>query len=285
MIAVTGATGQLGRLVIDALADRVPSASIVAAVRRPAAAADLAARGFVVREADYDRPATLEAAFAGVRTLLLISSSDIGKRVAQHRAVIAAARAAGVTRIVYTSILGAADSPLMLAAEHRASEADLAASGLEFVLLRNGWYLENYQSAVGMAVQHGAVLGAAQSGQVSAAARRDYADAAASVLLRDDVPTGQVYELSGDSAFTMADLAAEIAGASGRQVSYVDMTPADYAGRLKELGLPDGLADVLADSDAGLAQGGLYGDSGDLAALIGRPTTAMPEFVVSALKG
>ncbi|MGY9047002.1 MAG: NAD(P)H-binding protein, partial [Rhodobacterales bacterium] len=184
MIAVTGATGQLGRHVITALLERTKAETIVAAVRRPEAAKDLAALGVAVREADYDRPETLAAAFAGVETVLLISSSEVGKRVPQHQAVIDAAKAAGVTRIVYTSLLGAPQSVLMLGEEHRATEAALAASGLEVVLLRNGWYLENYESAVGMALEHGAVLGAAQEGRVSAASRKDYAEAAAVVLTR-----------------------------------------------------------------------------------------------------
>ena len=285
MIAVTGATGQLGRLVIDALLEKVPAASVAALVRDPAKAADLAARGVTLRQADYAQPETLFPALEGVDTLLLISSSEVGQRAPQHQAVIDAAAAAGVGLIAYTSILHADSSPLALAEEHRATEAALAASGLDHVLLRNGWYSENYAGSVPTAAEHGAVIGAAGEGRISAAARADYAAAAAAVLADPAAHAGKTYELAGDTAFTLADLAAEIARQSGKPVTYQDMPQAAYAEALKGFGLPGPFAEILADSDVGASRGGLFDDSHALSALIGRPTTPMSEMVKSALAG
>lgn len=285
MIAVTGATGQLGRLVIDALLEKVPAASVAAPVRDPAKAADLAARGVTLRQADYAQPETLFPALEGVDTLLLISSSEVGQRAPQHQAVIDAAAAAGVGLIAYTSILHADSSPLALAEEHRATEAALAASGLDHVLLRNGWYSENYAGSVPTAAEHGAVIGAAGEGRIAAAARADYAAAAAAVLADPAAHAGKTYELAGDTAFTLADLAAEIARQSGKPVTYQDMPQAAYAEALKGFGLPGPFAEILADSDVGASRGGLFDDSHALSALIGRPTTPMSEMVKSALAG
>lgn len=285
MIAVTGATGQLGRLVIDALLEKVPAASVAALVRDPAKAADLATRGVTLRQADYSQPETLFPALEGVDTLLLISSSEVGQRARQHQAVIDAAAAAGVGLIAYTSILHADSSPLALAEEHRATEAALAASGLDHVLLRNGWYSENYAGSVPTAAEHGAVIGAAGEGRIAAAARADYAAAAAAVLADPAAHAGKTYELAGDTAFTLADLAAEIARQSGKPVTYQDMPQAAYAEALKGFGLPGPFAEILADSDVGASRGGLFDDSHALSALIGRPTTPMSEMVNSALAG
>ncbi len=285
MIAVTGATGQLGRLVIDALLEKVPAASVAALVRAPAKAADLAARGVTLRQADYAQPETLFPALEGVDTLLLISSSEVGQRAPQHQAVIDAAAAAGVGLIAYTSILHDDSSPLALAEEHRATEAALATSGLDHVLLRNGWYSENYAGSVPTAAEHGAVIGAAGEGRISAAARADYAAAAAAVLADPAAHAGKTYELAGDTAFTLADLAAEIARQSGKPVTYQDMPQAAYAEALKGFGLPGPFAEILADSDVGASRGGLFDDSHALSALIGRPTTPMSEMVKSALAG
>jgi len=285
MIAVTGATGQLGRLVIDALLEKVPAATVAALVRDPAKAADLAARGVTLRQADYAQPETLFPALEGVDTLLLISSSEVGQRAPQHQAVIDAAAAAGVGLIAYTSILHADSSPLALAEEHRATEAALAASGLDHVLLRNGWYSENYAGSVLTAAEHGAVIGAAGEGRIAAAARADYAAAAAAVLADPAAHAGKTYELAGDTAFTLADLAAEIARQSGKPVTYQDMPQAAYAEALKGFGLPGPFAEILADSDVGASRGGLFDDSHALSALIGRPTTPMSEMVKSALAG
>ncbi|WHQ76078.1 SDR family oxidoreductase [Pantoea sp. Lij88] len=282
MIAVTGATGQLGRIVIDTLLKKVPAGEIVAAVRTPAKAADLAAQGVIVRQADYSQPETLRAAFAGVDKLLLISGSEVGQREAQHKAVIEAAQAAGVGFIAYTSLLHADTSPLGLGAEHRATEALLKASGIPFALLRNGWYTENYAASIPPALAHHAFIGAAGEGRIASAARQDYAEAAAEVMTRED-QAGNVYELSGDDSYTLAQFAAEIAAQSGEKVDYVNLSQADFAAALKGAGLPEGLAEMLADSDAGAEKGGLFDDSHQLSKLIGRPTTSWQAVIRSAL--
>ena len=282
MFAVTGATGQLGRFVIDALLKKVPAGEIVAAVRTPAKAADFAARGVVVRQADYGQPETLAAAFAGVDKLLLISGSEVGQREAQHKAVIEAARTAGVSFIAYTSLLHADRSPLGLGVEHRATEALLQASGIPFALLRNGWYSENYAASIAPALAHHAFIGAAGEGRIASAARQDYADAAAEVLTRDN-QAGKVYELAGDDSYTLAQFAAEIAAQSGEKVDYVNLSQQEFAAALKAAGLPEGLAEMLADSDAGAEQGGLFDDSHQLSQLIGRPTTPYQDVIGAAL--
>jgi NAD(P)H dehydrogenase (quinone) len=284
MIAITGATGQLGRLVIQNLLNTVPASQIVAAVRSPEKAADLAALGVQVRQADYAQPATLEAAFQGVDKLLLISSSEVGQRAPQHAAVIAAAQKAGVKLLAYTSLLRADSSPLGLAAEHKETEAMLRASGLPHVLLRNGWYTENYTGSVPAALQYGAVMGSAKDGRIASAARADYAAAAAAVLTKEG-QAGQVYELAGDNAYTLAELAAEIAKQSGKPVVYNDLPEADYKAALVQVGLPEGFAALLADSDVGASKGALFDDSHQLSQLIGRPTTPLAEVVKTALAG
>lgn len=282
MIAVTGATGQLGRFVIDALLKKVPAGEIVAAVRTPAKAADLAALGVIVRQADYGQPETLEAAFAGVDKLLLISGSEVGQRKAQHKAVIEAARAAGVGFIAYTSLLHADTSPLGLGVEHRATEALLKASGIPFALLRNGWYSENYAASIPPALAHHAFIGAAGEGRIASAARQDYAEAAAEVMTRED-QAGKVYELAGDDSYTLAQFATEIAAQSGEKVDYVNLSQSEFAAALKNAGLPEGLAEMLADSDAGAEKGGLFDDSRQLSQLIGRPTTTWQAVIRAAL--
>ena len=283
MIVVTGASGQLGRLVIQSLLKTVPAAGIVAAVRQPAAVADLAALGVQVRQADYAQPATLDAAFQGATKVLLISSSALGERVAQHGNVIDAARRAGVALLAYTSLLHADTSPLGLAAEHTATEALLRASGVPHVLLRNGWYTENYLASLPAVLQHGAVIGSAGEGRIASAARADYADAAAAVLTRDD-QAGQVHELAGDTSYTLAEFAAEVGRQTGRAIPYVNLPEADYRGALLGAGLPEPLAHLLADSDVGASKGGLFDDGHRLSALIGRPTTALPAMVEAALR-
>ncbi|MGG6137329.1 SDR family oxidoreductase [Pantoea allii] len=282
MIAVTGATGQLGRLVIEALRKKIAADHIVATVRSPAKAGDLAALGVVVREADYNKPETLAAAFKGVDKVLLISGSEVGQREAQHRAVIDAAKGAGVKFIAYTSLLHTDTSPLSLGIEHRATEAMLAASGVPYALLRNGWYTENYAASIAPALAHHVFLGAAGEGRISSAARQDYAEAAAEVMVRDD-QAGKVYELAGDNSYTLAEFAAEIAAQSGEKVDYVNLPQAEFAAALKAAGLPAPLADLLADSDVGVAQGGLFDDSRTLSQLIGRPTTAYQDVIRATL--
>ncbi|HEY8532981.1 MAG TPA: SDR family oxidoreductase [Micromonospora sp.] len=283
MITVTAATGQLGRRVVTALLDRgVPASGIVAAVRDPAKAADLAARGVTVRHADYDRPETLPAAFAGTHRLLLISSNQIGRRVLQHRAVVEAARQIGVELLAYTSLLHADTSGMVLAEEHRATEELIRASGLPYVFLRNSWYLENYTATLAPVLRHGVILGAAGEGRVSAASRADFAAAAAAVLTGDG-HAHTTYELGGDSAFTMAELAAEVSRQSGTTVVYRDLSVDEYRAALVAGGLSEAEATLLADSDAGVARGELATDSGHLRALIGRPTTTLAQAVASGL--
>lgn len=283
MIVITGATGQLGRLVIQSLLNKLPASQIVAAVRNPARAADLAALGVQVRKADYTDPALLEAAFQGAEKVLLISSSEIGQRAAQHRNVIDAAKKAGVSLVAYTSILHADRSPLGLAAEHAATEAYLRESGLPHVLLRNGWYTENYLASVPPALQHGAFIGSAGEGRISSAARVDYADAAA-VALTASGQAGKVYELAGDDSYTLTEFAAELSRQSGKPVPYVNLPEADYKAALLGAGLPEPIANLLADSDVGASKGGLFDDQHQLSALIGRPTTSLEALMQAALK-
>ncbi|WP_079436521.1 SDR family oxidoreductase [Zoogloea sp. LCSB751] len=283
MIVVTGASGQLGRLVIENLLQTVPAAQIVAAVRTPAKVADLAARGVQVREADYNRPETLAAAFAGADKLLLISSSEVGSRLPQHRAVIDAAKRAKVGLIAYTSLLHADTSPLPLGAEHKATEQLIVEAGLPAVILRNGWYTENYLASIPPALQYGVVLGSAGEGRIASAARADYAAAAAAVLTRDG-QAGKVYELAGDESYTLAELAAEIARQSGKAVAYQNLPEADFKAALLGAGLPEGLAALLAESDIGASKGGLFDDSHQLSQLIGRPTAGLAALVKAALQ-
>ncbi|MCA6064636.1 SDR family oxidoreductase [Thalassolituus marinus] len=282
MIAITGATGQLGRLVIQQLLQTLPAEQLIAAVRSPERAADLQALGVQVREADYSNPQTLQTAFAGVNKLLLISSSEVGQRAAQHANVIAAARDAGVALLVYTSILHADSSPLPLAEEHKATEQALAASGLPYTLLRNGWYTENYAASVPAALQFGVVLGAAGEGRIASAARADYAAAAAQVMLSDN-QAGKVYELAGDDSYTLSEFAGAIAQISAKNVSYNDMSEADFTVALTQAGLPAPLATMFAESDTGASKGGLFDDSHSLSGLIGRPTTPYQEVIAAQL--
>jgi NAD(P)H dehydrogenase (quinone) len=282
MIVVTGATGQLGRLVIKALLKTQPASDIVAAVRSPEKAADLAALGVQVRRADYNEPATLDTAFKGADKVLLISSSELGRRAVQHRAAINAAKRNGVQLIGYTSVLRADTSPLGLADEHRETEEALRASGVPFVLLRNGWYTENYLRSLAAALEHGAILGNADDGKIASAARADYAEAAALVMTRD-AQAGRVYELAGDSAYTLTELAAEVTRQSGKKVEYQNLSEADYKAALVGLGLPEVVAALLSDSDAAASKGALFDNAHQLSQLLGRPTTPLATVVGEAL--
>ncbi len=283
MYAITGATGQLGRLVIDALLATVPADHIVAAVRSPAKAHDLAERGVVVREADYTRPETLATALVGVDKLLLISSTEVAGRLPLHRAVIDAAQRAGVSLLAYTSMLHADTSPARLAIEHRQTEEVIAASGLPAVILRNGWYAENHLMALPAALEHGAFVGAAKEGRFSSATRKDYAEAAAVALTTDD-QAGKIYELAADHAFTLAELAAEVSRQSGNSVVYNDLARDAYVSVLTGIGLPADLADLLADADVAASRGALFDDGGTLARLIGRPTISLDSLIAAALR-
>ncbi|WP_297530946.1 SDR family oxidoreductase [Thalassolituus sp.] len=284
MIAITGASGQLGRLVIDELLTTTPASEITALVRHPESISDLAERGVTVRQADYNEPGTLIEALKGIKKLLLISSSEVGQRAQQHQNVINAAKENGIELIAYTSILHADTSPLGLAEEHRATEAMLSESGIPFALLRNGWYSENYTAGIPAALQLGTLYGCAGDGLIASAARADYAAAAAKVITMDN-QGDKIYELSGDKAYTLAELAAEISQQTGKEIGYVNLPEADYASALEQAGLPAPLAHMLADSDTGASQGGLYDNSQTLSGLIGRPTTPIAESVKEALKG
>lgn len=278
-LAITGATGQLGRLTLAALKSRAPHLRPIALARDPARAADL---GVETRAFDYARPETLVPALAGVTTLALISSSDFNDRAGQHRAVITAAAAAGVGRIVYTSLLKGGESPMLLAADHIQTEAALAASGVPCTILRNGWYTENYTGTLAGAVQAGAIPGCNPSGRVSAATRADFAEGLAVAAL-DAGLAGQVLELAGDDAFTMPEFAAEVSRQTGRSIPYAAMPQSDYAALLRSFGLPEGFAAILADSDARANEGALFDDSRTLSRLIGRPTTPLSTAVAAAL--
>jgi len=282
MIAITGATGQLGQLVIEHLLKTVSARQIVAIVRNPAKAEALSKHGITVRQADYTDQAAFTAALNGVEKLLLISSSEVGQREPQHKNVINAAKAAGVKFIAYTSLLHADKSPLGLANEHVATEKALADSGIPFALLRNGWYTENYLASAPPALEHGVFIGAAGEGKIASATRADYAAAAANVIAQDG-HAGNVYELAGDNAWTLSELAAELSKQSGKPVAYQNLSEADFATALKGVGLPAGLADMLADSDTGASKGGLFDDSHTLSKLIGRPTTPLAESVKGIL--
>jgi NAD(P)H dehydrogenase (quinone) len=276
-IAITGATGQLGRLAIAALKAR--AAQPIALARDPAKAADL---GVETRAFDYTSadPAVLN----GVNTLVLISSNDFNDRAGQHRRAIMAAKVAGVGRILYTSVLKGDASPMILAQDHIATEAALREIGIPVTILRNGWYTENYTGALGAAIQHGAIIGAAGDGRVSSASRKDYADAIAVAAL-DASHAGKTYELAGDSAHTGAEFAAAVATASSKPVAYVSMPQSEYAKALQGFGLPEGFAMVIADSDACAANGALFDDSHTLSRLIGRPTTPISTTISAALLG
>ena len=280
-IAITGATGQLGRLVVSKLKEKVAADTIVALVRTPQKATDL---GVEVREADYEKPETLGTALQGVDTLLLISGSEVGKRARQHRNVIEAAKQAGVKWLVYTSLLHADKSTLSLAAEHLATEQALKEAGVPYTMLRNGWYTENYTGSIPGALAGGAFVGSAGEGKIAAAARADFAEAAVTVLTSEG-HQGKTYELAGDEAYTLSDLAAEISRQTGKNIPYSNLPEAEYAGVLKSFGLLEGLAQAIAGWDVSASKGDLFDDSRQLSKLIGRPTTPLSDTVAETLKG
>lgn len=280
---VTGATGHLGRLVVESLLNRgVPAERIIATGRRTEKINDLATAGVQVRPVDLNDPSSARAGFDGASRLLLVSGPELGIRVEQHKNAIKAAEEAGVELIAYTSIAHAETTTMRLADDHKSTEAILHESGVPHVLLRNGWYLENYTAHLSDYLKHGVVLGSAGAGRVSAAARADYAEAAA-VVLAGAGEAGKVYELGGDTPFSMAELAAEIAAHSGQPMRYEDLPVAEYAKVLAGAGIPEPVAEVLADADHGVARGELLVDNGELRRLINRPTTPMPDAVAAAL--
>lgn len=271
MYAVTGATGQLGQLAIAHLAGIVPAEQIVALVRNPSKGTGALPSGVQVRQFDYEQPDQLAAALQGVTRLLFISSSEIGRRVPQHQNVVSAARQAGVDFVAYTSLLHAEGSAIGLAAEHIATEIMLASSGVSHAILRNGWYLENYLAGAGPALEHGAMIGSGGDGRISAAARADYAEAAAKVLVNPPA-AGSTLELAGDVAFTEVEFAAALSEAAGRPVHYVLLDEAAHAGALEGAGLPPPVAAMIANSSAAVAEGALFDESRTLSRILGRPT-------------
>ncbi|MCK2035888.1 SDR family oxidoreductase [Microbacterium sp. SSW1-49] len=276
-ILVTGATGNLGRLIVESLLERgAAPQSIIAGVRDVAKAADLKALGVSVAVVDYDQPATIAAALDGVDAVVLVSSSEVGRRVPQHQAVIDAAKAAGVTKFVYTSASQAPTSDLVLAPEHKATEELIAAAGLPAVILRNNWYTENYAADLARAAETGVLAAGAGEGRVASASRKDYAEAVAVVLLEDG-HIGQAYELGGDVAWNYADLAAAIAEVTGRPVEYRALTPEEQSAALAAAGLDAGTVGFVVALDGGIRDGALADTDGTLARLIGRPTTPLVE--------
>ncbi|MBK1785382.1 SDR family oxidoreductase [Prauserella cavernicola] len=279
MIVVTGAGGQLGRLVIENLKQHVPADQIVAGARSPEKVADL---GVEVREADYDRPETLKTALDGADKVLLISGNEVGSRVPQHTAVVEAATQAGVSLLAYTSAPKADTSPLILAPEHKATEEVVRASGLPYTILRNNWYIENFERAIRQAAQTGVYLGSAGEGLVAGTTRADYAAGAAAVLTGEG-HENRVYELGGDVAFTYADLAAAIATVTGKDVTYTDVAPEEHQSALLAAGVPEAMAGFVVALDANTRDGLLAETTGELSRLLGRPTTPLAEGVRAIL--
>ncbi len=278
---ITGTTGQLGRLVVGKLKEKgVLSENLIALVRTPAKAADLQIEA---REFDYAKPESLPQALEGIDRLLLISGNEIGQRATQHANVIKAAKEAGVKWIVYTSLLHADTSSLSLAEEHLITEKALKASGIAYTILRNGWYTENYTGSVAGAVAGGAFIGSAGNGKIASAARVDFAEAAA-VVLTSLGQEGKIYELAGDEAYTLSDLAAEISRQTGKDIPYKNLSEVEYANALKGFGLPEGLAQAIAGWDVSASKNDLFGDEKQLSKLIGHSTTPLAEVVKKALE-
>ncbi|TXS56387.1 SDR family oxidoreductase [Streptomyces sp. t39] len=281
-IVVTGATGALGRLVVDELLATVPAAQVAALVRDKEKATGLAERGVELRLGDYDRPETLDGAFRPGDRVLFVSGNEVGRRVPQHSAVIEAAKAAGVAQLAYTGVLGGPDADFDLAADHRATERLILDSGVPHTFLRNGWYTENYTGNLGPVLEHGTVVGSAGDGRIAVATRADYAAAAAAVLTGEG-HVGKAYELSGDTAWSLAEYAAELSRQTGRTITYTELTPEAHLSVLVGAGLPEPFARILVDVDDAISRGRLAGTSGDLARLAGRPSTPLADSVAAAL--
>lgn len=278
-IGITGATGHLGRLVVEKLKERVDPKIIVALVRTPEKVSDNAIEA---RRFNYDEPDNLSKSLEGIDHLLLISGSEVGKRRQQHENVIKAAKQAGVKWIVYTSLLHADKSTISLADEHRATEAALKASGIAHTILRNGWYTENYTASITASVKNGAFIGCAGEGKISSAARDDYAEAAV-VVLTSVNQQGKVYELAGDKHYTLTELAAEVSRQTGIKIHYRNLTEQEYAATLTSFGMPDELAKAIAGYDAAASRNDLFDDSKQLSQLIGRSTTTLAQSIKEAL--
>lgn len=279
-IGVTGATGQLGTIVIKELKKRIPTDEIVALVRSPEKASNL---GVETRKFDYNNRDGLTESLKGIDRLLLISSNEIGQRAKQHLNVIEAAWENGVKWIVYTSLLHADKSSLSLATEHHTTEQAIIDSGIDYTILRNGWYTENYANSIKGAVDGGAYIGSASNGRISSASRADYAEAAA-VVITNESHKGKIYELAGDDSYTLHDLAAEVSKQSGKKIPYKNLTEGEYIDALKSFNVPGPLAEAIAGWDVSASNDDLYDDSHQLSLIIGRPTTPLSESVREALK-
>jgi len=279
-IAITGATGQLGKLIIEALLKEIDASNIIALVRDENKAKDLENKGIELRPFDYDLPETLVPALQGVDKLLLISANEVGRRTPQHKAVVDAAIEAHVPYIAYTSLLRANTNLLALAKEHRETESLIQQSGLQYTFLRNNWYNENYISNIQQVVEHGVLYGSALDSKISSASRQDYAEAAAKILTSEG-HEGKIYELAGSNSFTLNDLAAYVTQASAKSVVYQNISPEDYLAALVGLGLPDGSAQVIVDADVQALNGTLYSDSKDLENILGRKTTSIKDQIIS----
>lgn len=282
-IAITGATGQLGQLVIQALLKRVSADHIVALVRDQKKATALAEQGVELRHFDYDAPESLAPALQGIDKLLLISANEVGRRTPQHKAVIEAAQLAQVPYIAYTSLLRADTSPLGLAQEHRETEALIQASGLRYTLLRNNWYNENYLAGVEHNVASGKLFSATQNGPISSASRADYAEAAAEVLTTQGHEQ-KTYELAGSQSFTKTDLATYIAHAASKPVQYLEIDAESFAQGLTQAGLPEPVVNLITEADIETAHGAMFSDRTDLEQLIGRKTTTIQSQVEALFK-
>ncbi|WP_329186576.1 SDR family oxidoreductase [Streptomyces sp. NBC_01428] len=282
-IVVTGATGHLGRHVVEQLLEKVPAEQITAVVRDEAKASDLAARGVRLAVADYNAPATFDGLFSAGDKVLLISGNEFDKgRVGQHQVVIDAAKAAGVALLAYTSAPG--ELTAALADDHRATEEVLLASGVPYTLLRNGWYHENYTENLAPVLEHNAVVQAAGDGRVASASRADYAAAAVAVLTGEGHENA-TYELSGDEAWGFVEYAAELSRQTGKEIVYSPVSPEAFTGILTGAGLPEVLAGILTGVESSIEKGELAATSGDLSRLTGRPTTPLAEAVATGLKG
>ena len=284
MYAVTGATGHLGQLVVEALGKQKPASQIVALARDLAKASELNKSAGSVRAFDYDKPETLRSALEGITKLLLISSNAMGRRTAQHKAVIDAAKAAGVELIAYTGILHGEKSPIHLGKEHHDTERLLKQSGLRYVFLRNGWYIENYVAFLKPALANGVFPASAGNGRISAAGRADYAEAAALSLIQDDGSTERVYELAGDTAFTLSEFVAEASRQANKAIQYKNLPEPDFAALLTKFGLPPHLAADLAQSSSASARDALFDDGRTLSKIIGHPTAPYNQVIASALR-
>lgn len=288
-ILLTGVTGRLGPLILDEMLKQVPADEVVCIVRPRSDGAHatterLQGLGVAIRHADYDDPDSLASALFDVQRLMLVSGSSLGVRVRQHRNVIEAAKAAGVGFTAYTSVLHADRSTLSVGDDHRQTEAMLASSGISHAILRNGWYSENLTPLIPAAIAHHELLGAAGEGRISTAERGDYAAAAAAVILSHDEGSGRIYECAGDDAFTLAEFAAEVARQSGSEVTYRNLTEADYDAALVAAGFPAGMAQVFSTSHTAIAHGELFDDSHDLSRLSGRPTVPISTTIATALQ-